>query len=94
MIALYYKHYFDSHYLYFENVSNGCDYCVVFFCCRFPLSRNREGGDSSTRLVPNKPLSPNNQLPMNLAVEHFLISELLLYIGKQIGTGSDATLYL
>lgn len=45
-------------------------------------------------LVPNKPLSPNNQLPMNLEVEHFLISELLLYVGKQIGTGSDATLYL
>ena len=29
MIALYYEHYFDSHCLYFENVSNGCDYCVV-----------------------------------------------------------------
>ena len=30
MIALYNEHYFDSHCLYFENVSNGCDYCVVF----------------------------------------------------------------
>ena len=29
MIALYYEHYFDSHCLYFENVRNGCDYCVV-----------------------------------------------------------------
>ena len=29
MIALYYGHYFDRHCLYFENVSNGCDYCVV-----------------------------------------------------------------
>ena len=29
MIALYYEHYFDSHCLYFENVSNGCDCCVV-----------------------------------------------------------------
>ena len=35
MIALYYEHYFDSHCLYFENVSNGCDYCVVSFTTSF-----------------------------------------------------------
>ena len=34
MIALYYEHYFDSHCLYFENVSNGCDYCVVWTISR------------------------------------------------------------